>query len=224
MPKRLVVVGAGGFGRETLDIVEASVIAGADIELVGVVASGAAATDLEQLAQRGVPFLGSEKEWLQAAEGSECFVVAIGDPTVRQAVSRRFAAAGLTPLSVIHPRSVVGSQSVVGQGVVIASGVQISTNVTVGNHVHLNPGSIIGHDAVLGDFVSVNPGSIVSGNVAIGTASLLGAGSIVLQGLEVGARAIVGAGACVTKDVESGQTVIGVPARAFDSTKTRSGI
>lgn len=213
MADRVVVLGAGGFGREALDVLEATIFAGNQAELLGVVDSGPSSLDLHRLAVRGIPYLGPEEEWLRSTVGDERFIIAIGDPRIRRAAALRFTAAGLLPISITHPRAVVGSQATIGDGVVIASGVQVSTNVTLGDHVHLNPGCIIGHDAALGEFVSVNPGAIVSGGVTAESTSLVGAGSIVLQGLTVGKDAIVGAGACVTRDIAPGTTVVGVPAR-----------
>lgn len=213
MTERIVVLGAGGFGRETLDVLEAMIAAGADLELVGVVDAGPRAVELERLAARGVRFLGGEDEWLPAADGDERFVVAIGAPEIRRRVTERLRASGLRAATLIHPSAVIGTQAQVGEGVVITAGVQVSTNVTLGDHVHLNPACIIGHDAVLAEHVSVNPGAIVSGNVTVETGTLLGAGSVVLQGLTVGAGATVGAAACVTRDVAAGTTVVGVPAR-----------
>lgn len=213
MPEDIVVIGAGGFGRETLDVIEAAVREGDSLHLLGVVDAGPREVDLQRLAARGIAFLGSDDEWLSTASRDVRFIVAIGDPGIRERVADRFAEAGLRARSVIHPRAVVGSQAMIGDGVVIAAGVQVSTNVSLGHHVHLNPGSIIGHDASLKEFVSVNPGAVVSGAVEVGARALIGAGAVVLQGLHVGDGATVGAAACVTRDVSPGVVVKGVPAK-----------
>lgn len=215
MTERIVVVGAGGFGRETLDVIEALIAVGEPLHVLGVIDDGPRQDDLERLGARGIAYLGTDQEWLRTAAGDERFVVAIGSPRSRSAVAQRFAVAGLRAKTLIHPNAVIGSQPSIGDGVVITSGVQVSTNVSIGDHVHLNPACIIGHDATLDDFVSVNPGAIVSGNVVVENGTLLGAGSVVLQGLTVGAGATVGAAACVTKDVGSESVVVGVPARVL---------
>ncbi|WP_309064553.1 NeuD/PglB/VioB family sugar acetyltransferase [Microbacterium sp.] len=214
MPEDVVVVGAGGFGRETLDVIEAINDAGPEPvwNIVGVVDDGPAEIQLERLRDRGVAMLGGLDAYRSMALTTR-FVVGIGSPRARARIAASLEEWGGRAATLVHPAAVVGARAVVGAGVVICGGVQVSTNVVLGEHVHLNPGAIIGHDAVLESCVSVNPGAIVSGEVRVGRESLIGAGAVVLQNLAVGEEAIVGASACVTKNVASRGTVAGVPAR-----------
>lgn len=209
----VVIVGAGGFGRETLDVLEACTRAGADYRVLGVVDSQPSEPNLARLSDRGVAYLGTEDQWLGAQRVGVGYLVGVGSPSARERVASRFDAAGLTAATVIHPAAVVGTQVRLGHGTVVCAGVQISTNVTTGRHVHCNPAAIVGHDAVVEDFASLNPGSIVSGEVLIGRGALIGAGAVVLQGIRIGAGATVGAAACVVGDVAPGAVVKGVPAR-----------
>jgi sugar O-acyltransferase (sialic acid O-acetyltransferase NeuD family) len=211
----LVVVGAGGFGREALDAVRAANTApGPHWRLVGVLDDAPSPANLTRLAERAVPYLGEVAGWLGRRRRPDTrYLIAIGSPAGRALLAARFEAAGLTAATVVHPRATLGSLVRLGPGSVVCAGVQVSTNVRVGAHVHLNPGSVIGHDCVLEDFVSVNPGAVVSGECRIAARALIGAGAVVLQRLSVGAASTVGAAACVTRSVEPGVVVVGVPAR-----------
>lgn len=210
----LVLIGAGGFGREALDVVSAMNAASPDpvFELLGVIDSGPSELNLARLAALGVPHLGSETEWLERGQHAE-YAIGIGDPEVRSRLSATFDGNGLSAATLVHPTAVIGSRSVLDPGVIICAGVQVSTNVHLKRHVHLNPSVTIGHDCTLDPFVSVNPGAVVSGEVAVGEGALIGSGAVVLQGLSVGAGSTVGAAACVVGNVHPGAIVKGVPAR-----------
>jgi sugar O-acyltransferase (sialic acid O-acetyltransferase NeuD family) len=210
----LVVIGAGGFGREALDVVEAMnrVVATSLFDVLGVVDDSPSNVNLERLSRRGIKYLGTLDAWL-AGGGKAAYLLGVGSPAARERLDGRLLAAGLKPVSVVHPTACLGSEVRLGPGAVICAGVQVSTNVEIGRQVHLNPNATIGHDTVLGDYVSVNPGAIVSGECRIGHGTLVGAGAVVLQGLAVGTGSLVGAAACVTRNVPAGVTVMGVPAR-----------
>ena len=53
--ERVVVVGASGFGRECMDVLEAMKCAGSPLEIVGVVDDSPSAANLQRLFERGVP-------------------------------------------------------------------------------------------------------------------------------------------------------------------------
>lgn len=214
MSRPIVVVGAGGFGRETLDVIEAVNAAAPEPPwaVLGVLDDDPAPRHLDRLTARGVDHLGSVRAWLDGGHRAD-YVVAVGDPAARARIAARLAAAGLAAATLVHPQAGVGSGVVLGPGTVVCAGAQISTNVRLGAHVHLNPNVTVGHDTVCADHVSVNPAATLSGECGLEAGVLIGAAAVVLQGLVVGAGAVVGAAACVTRDVAPGAVVKGVPAR-----------
>lgn len=212
MAEPLVIVGAGGFGRETTDVVEAiNAVAGTVWDLVGVYDDSPAEINLHRLKDRGVRYLGVIPT--QANGAKLHYVVGIGHPMTRQRVAHHLEDLGWSAARLIHPAATVGTRSQIDSGVVVCGGAQISTNVRLGHHVHVNPNSTIGHDSQLDDYVSVNPAATVSGEVNIGERTLIGAGAVVLQGLQIGPDVVVGASACVTENIRGGVVVKGIPAR-----------
>lgn len=207
-----MIVGAGGFGRECLDIVEALNDNGAEIRFVGFVDDGGCDEDL--LARRSARCLGPTSS---AHRYADRYVIAIGDANARVRLDHELTEAGLQAAILIHPQATLGSDCRVGDGTILNAGARATTNITFGRHVQLHANCTVGHDAMIGDYVSIFPGATVSGSVTLGRGVTVGTGANVLPGVKVGAHAYVGAGAVVTRDVTPGETVVGVPANPVRS-------
>lgn len=204
----LVVVGAGGHGREIIDTVDAALAAGtAEWNLLGVVDDDPAFP--ERLHRLGVPLLG-DLGWL--VEHPSTYVIGIGTPEVRRRVAQELAGIDAGAATVVHPGAHVGLDVELDEGVVLFDRCTVTTDVRIGRHTHLNVGCAVQHDTVVGDFVQLSPGVLVNGDCHLGDGVFLGTGAIVTRGCQVGAGARVGAGAVVLDDVEPGATVVGIPA------------
>lgn len=211
MAEPLVVVGAGGFGRETLDVAEAVNDASSDPpwHIVGVVDDAPSNVNLDRLRTRGVPYLGTLDDIPEGAR----LALSIGSPRTRRELDRTLRQRGFEFATLVHPSALLGTRLSLGNGSIVCGGVSVGTNVTLGRQVHLNPCAVIGHDVILGHFVSVNPNATVSGDCEIDDVVLVGAASLILQGVRVASAATVGGAACVVRDVSTGSTVKGIPAR-----------
>ena len=212
-PIPLVIVGAGGHGREVLDVVEAvNEATPGTWRFTGFLADDA---DAGLVAARRATLLGPSEDLagvLAAQPGA--FHLGIGSGEVRARLDRSVAEGhGDAAAVLVHPMATVGSLDLLGPGVLLAAGARVTTNVVLGRHTHLNVNAVVSHDCVIGAYVTLSPGVLVNGSVEIGDGAFLGTGAIVLPGRRVGARAVVGAGAVVTDDVPPGVTAIGVPAR-----------
>lgn len=204
----VVIIGAGGFGREVLDVIDAINAAGGSLEMLGFADDGP--VDEALLLRRRTRLLGpvSAVPSLLAQ-----YVIGIGNGEVRRRIDDALQAAGCHAATLVHPAATVGGDSRIGEGCVLTAGSRVTTNVTLGRHVQLHVNSTVGHDTVIDDYVSVFPGATVSGSVRLGRRVTIGTGANVLPGLTIGDGAFVGAGAVVNKDVEPGVTVVGSPAR-----------
>lgn len=204
----VVIIGAGGFGREVLDVIEAINAAGGSLVMLGFLDIGQ--VDEELLLRRGTTLLPRHSS--PRSLGAQ-YIIGIGDTLSRRRIDQDLQTSGCDANTVIHPAATLGGDNHLGDGCVLTAGSRITNNVRLGRHVHLNLNSTVGHDCVVGDYVSVFPGATVSGNVQIGTGVTVGTGANILPGIMVGDWARIGAGAVVTKDVDPGVTVVGSPAR-----------
>ncbi|WP_127782112.1 acetyltransferase [Rhodococcus sp. X156] len=211
----LVIIGAGGFGREVHDVMEAMNDAPAvdgrpRFDFLGFIDDGP--VDLSLLDGRG-PHLGGMAALEGLPDGTQ-YVIGIGTGSVRRKIDERAAEAGYEAAVLVHPTATLGRhRNRVGPGTVICAHASVTTNVVLGRHTHLNLSVTVGHDAVLGDYVTVNPGATISGNVVLEDEVNIGTGAAVIQGRTVGKGAVIGASASVVKDIPAGVTAVGVPAK-----------
>lgn len=204
----LVVVGAGGHGREAVDIVDAVNAVSPTYRLLGFLDDG------REAGSRAEP---TEHEVLGGVDAltalDAAYVLAVGLPGVRRSVARQLDGRGRGPVSLIHPTATVGSHVRTGPGLLMAAGSRITHAVTVGEHVHLNVNASVSHDCTLGSFVTITPGAHLSGNVDVGDGVWFGIGAVARQGVRIEDDVTVGAGAVVIDDLPAGCTAVGVPAR-----------
>jgi sugar O-acyltransferase (sialic acid O-acetyltransferase NeuD family) len=213
MTEPLIIIGAGGFGREVHDIVVAINRATAQPvwDFLGFVDDGD--VPLDRIHRRGARLMGTTSV-LPTLAGN-WYVVAVGDPSVRAMLVQRADSAGLHAATLIHPSATMGLDVEIGDGSIICSHVSITTNIRIGRHVHLDQNVTVGHDVSLGNYSRVNPGATISGEVVLEHGATVGTNAAVIQGLTLGTFSLVGAGAAVVRDVASRATVVGVPARAL---------
>ena len=200
---RLVIVGAGGHGRDVLDAAEAD----ARYEVLGLVDDGP--VDQVLLARRQAVFLGPVATLKRL---DVHYVLAVGAGSTRRRLDERLSAWGREAAFVVHPSATFGADVVVHPGLVALAGARVTNHVWLGRHVHLNLNATAAHDARLGGYVTLNPGANVNGNVTVDEEASIGSNASVNQGRTVGAGTYVGAGAVVVSDLPAGVTAVGVPA------------
>lgn len=204
----LVIVGAGGFGREVAALVEAINDQSPTWSLTGFVDDDPTLHDSSVM---GYPVHGDVR-WL-ANQTELYFVIGIGDGQSRRAIAERLAPTDVSPTLLTHPSVSTHRTTTVERGTVFCDGAAPTVNVTIGRHAVLDQHCTVGHNAMLEPFVSLRPGAHVSGSVHLEPAVTIGAGAVVLQNVRIGARSTVGAGAVVVDDLPPDCTAVGAPAR-----------
>ena len=217
MSKKIVLLGAGGFAREVLDIFDACNKVSQEYQVLGYIVES-------QYSSPGVivndkPVLG-DFDWFDKHASKVYAVCAVGTPELRLRLVKRAQEYSVRFCSVIHPSSILTRWVTIGEGVVITAGCILTNQIHIGNHVHLNLGCTIGHDVVLDDFVTLAPGVHISGKIKLSTGCYIGTGANIIDNIRIGEWSIVGAGSTIIKDVPANTTVIGVPGKVIETRAT----
>lgn len=204
--KDIVIVGAGGFGREVLQYLKD--IHGED-PVKGFLDDHLKDMEPASLEQK---VIGRISDYAPADD--EFFVLAIGNPVLRFRLARELSDRGARFISVIHPLAYIASSAKLGKGCIVAPFATIGANAVLGEHVVLTFYSSVAHDAVVGDATALSPHSVANGGARLGTASFLGTAAIVNPTRNVGDFAKVAAGSVVYRDVPPKSLASGNPARS----------
>jgi sugar O-acyltransferase (sialic acid O-acetyltransferase NeuD family) len=204
----LVLVGAGGLGRETAQAVSALPdrwrllgFADDDPERHGTTVDG-------------LPVLGGAED-VASSTGALLAICTASprDQAGRTRVVRRLRLPPRRFATLVHPSAWVSPSSYIGPGSVVLAQVVLTASVRVGSHVAIMPHVTLTHDDQIEDFVTIASGVRLGGGVRVGFGAYLGAGALVREGLSIGAGAMVGMGAVVLQDVPPGEVWAGSPAR-----------
>jgi sugar O-acyltransferase (sialic acid O-acetyltransferase NeuD family) len=206
----IVILCAGGFGREVLDIIIAQNKVSKRWKILGFVDEN---PELKGKVLNGYPVLGSF-DWFSNIDLKEIRVVcAIGDNISKKKVVEKAKGLGLTFANVVHPSVIMTEFVTLGEGVIICAGCILTNQITIGNHVIINLDVTIGHDSIIEDFCTLSPGVHISGRNKIGEGANVGTGAVTIQGIVIGRWSIIGAGAVVAQDIPDKVVAVGVPAK-----------
>ena len=205
---QLVIVGAGGFGREVLNLVRDINRTSGSFDFLGFLDDGE--IDAALLRRLGASLLGPTS---RLADLESSYVIGIGTPEPRRRIDALARSWGRTAATLRHPSATIGKDVRISDGAVIAAGARLTTNIGVGRHAHVNLNCTIGHDAIVGDFATLYAGVHLGGGVVVEEGAALGTGCVILPNVRVGRGAGVGAGAVVVRDVAPDTTVVGTVAR-----------
>lgn len=139
-------------------------------------------------------------------------VIAIGNPSARRAVRDSLPAETVFPI-LLHPSVVCSSTVQLSPGTIICAGGILTCDIVMGQHVHLNLMTTVGHDCRIDDFVTTAPDVSISGNCHVGPYAYLGTKACLREGLTIAAGTTVGMGAVVVASITTAGVYVGNPAR-----------
>ena len=201
MEHDIMVVGAGGFGREAVWTLERINAAAQTWRVIGFADDDPAKAhgSLE-----GYPMLGPIGQASHDHPGA-AVLIAVGDNATREKIYRSLR--GHDFPVVIDPSAEVAPTVDIRHGTFIGPKAVVSVGAELGKFVIVNARAGVGHDSKLGDFSQVCPGATLSGHTMLGEYAFVATNASTVPGITIGARAKVAAGMPAYRDLAADATL-----------------
>lgn len=206
----IIIVGAGGFGRELLATINEINAYRPTWNVLGFIDGNVHALDGFDT---GYDVLDVLEDWRPT--GNEKYAMGIASPQKKEKLVPLLKSKGAEFASIISPTATIGERTILGEGVVMFGQAGISIDCKIGDYVFINAMGGIGHDCIIGDYCTFGPKVCISGATKIGRCANFGALASTFPGIEVGDYATVGMNSCAIRKVKANTTVIGVPAKSI---------
>ncbi len=210
----LYVLCAGGHARVVIDI-----LINAGRAVAGLIDADESLHGTEFL---GVPVAGNDDFVASLNPDSAALINALGnrphdgqsDLHRRRALFEKFKNQGFVFETVVSADATVSNNASLEEGCHVITRAVIQPGSVLGADAILNTGASLDHDCVVGAHSHIAPWAVLCGSVTVGAECHIGARAALVPGITVGDGAVVGAGAVVIDDVAAGVTVVGNPAHA----------
>ena len=204
--KDLVIIGAGGFGREVAEYVRVINEETPTWNFLGFIDDDKAETP------EGYKILGN-LDYLLGLKEKPYFAIAIANSVAREKIANRCLEAQMQAATIIHPTTLIGPNCEIGEGCIICRNCHLTTNVKIGKFNIINGRCSIGHDAVMGDYCSMMTSALIGGETNIGNHNYFGLRCTMINLIDTCDHCTFGACACIVKDTTEPGTYVGVPAK-----------
>lgn len=209
--KKIIILGAGGMGREMYNVVSACVAGKEDMVIKGYIDDNLHSLDNFK---DYPPILGTIKDY--KPEADEYLVCSIGDVSTKRKIINEMESRGGKFITMIHPLAVVHTNAEIGEGTIIDKFAVIGTDTKIGKYCLIQVGTVVGHDVTIGDNTRIDCHCTLVGGVGIGSDVCIHTSSVINHKVVVGDGAMVGAISFVIRNVKAGVTVQGNPARIIE--------
>ncbi len=204
----LVIIGAGGFGREMYAWAEQSEQYQRDWTIKGFVDDNLQALDSFPSPGR---LLGTISD--HQPQSDEVFICALGQPGPKRKCSELIESRGGRFTQLVHRTVVMGHEVSLAAGVVLCPYAVVSANNRLGKSVAINLHSSVDHDAEVDDWSQINCHCDLTAAVKVGKGVFMGSRVSVIPEVSIGDEAYLGAGSVVLRDVPAGWKMVGAPAK-----------
>jgi len=209
--KHLIIIGAGGMGRDMYWSAMNCLGYGTDFDIKGFI-------DDDLSSQEGYagypPLLGSIDEY--QIEKDDVFNCSMGNVQTKAKICEKLKLRGANFYTLINKTAVVHERTTLAEGCYVGEFALIGTEATIGENCLIQAYSIIGHDCEIGNYVRIDTHSVIIGGVIIKSRASIHTAAVVSHKVIVGEDATVAACSFVIRKVKDGTTVAGNPAKLLE--------
>lgn len=207
--KQLVILGAGGMGREVYHLATECEGFNKEYTIKGFLDDDEHALDGFEYPYP--PIFGTIHDY--QVQTDDIFACSIGDVQTKVKIVDMIENRGGEFVSLVSPKVEINKTVKLGRGILAFHDVHIGSEAIIGNHVMLQSYAAIGHDVAIGEYTRIDPKVSVVGGVKVGNRVTLHTMSVLNHKVTVGDDAVVGALSFVIRKVKPGITVFGIPAK-----------
>lgn len=209
--KNLLIIGAGGCGREVLQWARQINAVSQRWHIKGFLDYNEHALDGKNC---GVGICGSED--IYEIQDNDEFICAIGSSTLREKIVCRLRERGAKFTNIIHPAAIVADTAILGSGVVLYPFAVISDHAVIGDGTIVNSHTTVAHDSHVGAYCTLSAHCDVTGMCTLGKRVFMGTTSNVIPGSVIGDDVFICAGSTVMTKLRNNVKVLGNPARKIN--------
>lgn len=209
--KKLIIIGAGGMGKELLYTAENSIGYGTEFVVKGFLDDNIHSMD--EYKDNYPPVLSTIHDY--QPEEDDVFVCSMGNVGTKRELCELIKAKGGKFQTLIHKDAQIRKGVVIGDGCVIDALTVIGSESRLGENCLVQLFSIIGHDCVIGDYARIDTHSVCVGGVILENNVTIHTGSVVSHNVVVGHDSTVAAMSFVFRKVKPWTTVQGNPAKVL---------
>lgn len=205
--KNLIILGAGGMGREVYWLARRCKGYGTEYMIKGFLDFNDPNWDTTVYP----PILGVETSY--QIDTDDVFICSVGDVKLKKKICETIIKKRGAFINLIDPNSYIGPTAKIGNGCLVFHDAHIGSEAEVGDFVMLQSFAALGHDVKVGDFSRIDPKVSCVGGAFIGNSVTLHTMCVINQKVIIEDYAVIGAMSFVIRKVKQGKTVFGIPAK-----------
>ncbi len=205
--KDLIIVGAGGFGREVYGYALSCIENGANWRVKGFLDDNPNALNPYNYP---LGIIGSISEWRPSA--GELYIMGLGAPKEKKRIAEFLMSRGAEFTTLIHPLAYIGRNVKMGKACIICPFCVLNCDLELGDFVTVNTNSALGHDARIGSWCTLSSHSDITGRVSLGEGVFFSSSVTTVPSAKIGDWCNVGINSSVIGRIKPNTKVFGNPA------------